>query len=98
LARDRPWRRERRHFDQRRLLSYLLDRYATLASAIMTSVRVTAMNPGPILTWGLIVLVGILLASIPVFLGLIVVFSVLGHATWRLYRRGVVAEDMPPAT
>jgi uncharacterized membrane protein len=80
-----------------------VDHDASLASAITTSVRVMAINPGPILTWGLIVVVSILLASLPVFLGLIAVFrcsamppgtSTAGH----LYRRAVVAEDMPPAT
>lgn len=71
---------------------FLLDRDATLTSAVLTSVRVTAANPGPILVWGLFVAGSILLASVPVFLGLIVVFPVLGHATWHLYRRAVIAE------
>ena len=35
------------------------------------------------------------LGSIPFFLGLIVVMPILGHATWHLYRRTVVAEPRP---
>ena len=37
----------------------------------------------------LIVAVLLALGSIPLFLGLIVVMPVLGHATWHLYRRAV---------
>jgi uncharacterized membrane protein len=69
----------------------LLDRPATFDTALRTSVRAVMMNPGPMAVWGLIVALGLLIGSIPVFLGLIVVFPVLGHATWHLYRRVVVA-------
>jgi len=74
---------------------FLLDRNSTVTTAIRTSLRATAANPGPILAWGAFVAGSILLASLPVFLGLIVVFPVLGHATWHLYRRIVVAESSP---
>jgi len=39
--------------------------------------------------WGLIVAAGLVLGSIPFFLGLIIVMPVLGHATWHLYRKVV---------
>jgi uncharacterized membrane protein len=71
---------------------FLLDRDSTVIAAILTSIRVTAANPGPILAWGLVVAGSIILAAIPVFLGLVVVFPVLGHATWHLYRRAVASE------
>jgi uncharacterized membrane protein len=32
---------------------------------------------------------GLVLGSIPLFVGLVVVLPVLGHATWHLYRRVV---------
>ena len=68
----------------------LLDRDVGLPVAVVTSVRVAARNPGPIAVWGLVVAVGLALGSVPLFLGLIVVMPVLGHATWHLYRRAVV--------
>jgi len=37
------------------------------------------------------VAVGLVAGSIPLFVGLIFVFPMLGHATWHLYRK-VVAE------
>jgi len=69
----------------------LVDRDVGLPVAIVTSIRVARANPVPILVWGLIVAAGLVLGSIPFFLGLIVVVPILGHATWHLYRRTVVA-------
>lgn len=70
----------------------LLDRDVGLPVAVITSMRVAAANPVPIAAWGLVVAGGLVLGSIPFFLGLIVVMPILGHATWHLYRRTVVAE------
>jgi len=67
----------------------LLDRDVGLGAAIATSIRAVGDNPGPMAVWGLIVAVGLVLGSIPLFLGLIVVMPVLGHATWHLYRKVV---------
>lgn len=67
----------------------LLDRDAGVDTAILTSVRAVTTNPVPMAAWGLIVAGGLLLGSIPLFLGLIVVMPVLGHATWHLYREMV---------
>lgn len=68
----------------------LLDRPVGLPLAVVTSIRVATENPVTIAAWGLIVAVALALGSLPMFLGLIVVLPVLGHATWHLYRRAVV--------
>ena len=67
----------------------LLDREVALETAVWTSVRAVAHNPGPMALWGLIVAAGLVLGSIPAFLGLVIVLPVLGHATWHLYRKVV---------
>ena len=67
----------------------LLDRDVGLDVAVWTSVRAVAANPGPMLLWGFIVAAGLLIGSIPAFLGLIIVVPLLGHATWHLYRKVV---------
>ncbi|HET7409593.1 MAG TPA: DUF2189 domain-containing protein [Paracoccaceae bacterium] len=67
----------------------LLDREVGLRRAVTTSFRVTAENPQAVLSWGAIVAAGLVLGSLPLFLGLIVVMPVLGHATWHLYRAAV---------
>jgi uncharacterized membrane protein len=67
----------------------LLDWDVGLGAAISTSVRTVIVNPGPMAIWGLIVAGGLVIGSIPLFLGLIIVMPVLGHATWHLYRKVV---------
>jgi len=68
----------------------LLDRRVPISTAISTSIRVFILNPIPILAWGFIVAASLVIGMIPVFVGLIVVIPILGHATWHLYRRTVV--------
>jgi uncharacterized membrane protein len=70
----------------------LIDRQVRLATAVRTSVRAVIANPAGMALWGFVVASGLVLGSIPIFLGLIVVMPVLGHATWHLYRK-VVAVD-----
>jgi uncharacterized membrane protein len=67
----------------------LLDRNVGLDTAVATSLRAVAANPGPMAAWGLIVAALLVLGSVPLFLGLVVVMPVLGHATWHLYRKVV---------
>lgn len=67
----------------------LIDRDVGLDTAIRTSIRAVAKNPGPMAVWGLVVAGGLAIGSIPLFLGLAVVIPVLGHATWHLYRKVV---------
>ena len=68
----------------------LLDRNVGLSAAVVTSIRTIWENPVPMSIWGLIVAGGLLAGTLPLFLGLIVVVPVLGHATWHLYRKLVV--------
>ena len=65
----------------------LLDKHVSAAAAMLTSVRAVTENPGPMVTWGLIVAVALFAGSIPFLLGLAVVMPIFGHATWHLYRR-----------
>ncbi len=67
----------------------LIDRDTSLVTAVWTSVRAVAENPVPMALWGLIVAAGLVIGSIPAFLGLVIVLPILGHATWHLYRRVV---------
>lgn len=71
----------------------LLDRNVGLSTALATSVRAVVGNPLTMALWGLIVLAGLFLGSIPFFMGLAVVIPVLGHATWHLYRKVIEPEE-----
>ena len=68
----------------------LLDRNVSVATAIITSVKVARANPVPVAVWGLIVAGLLALGSLPALVGLVLVMPLLGHATWHLYRRAVV--------
>jgi uncharacterized membrane protein len=71
----------------------MLDRDVGLAPAVVASVRLTRRNPGPVALWGLIVAAALVLGSLPLFVGLAVVMPILGHATWRFYRRAVARDE-----
>ncbi len=71
----------------------LLDRDVGVLTAIRTSMRAVAANPTVMTAWALFIALALALASLPFFIGLIVVLPVLGHATWHLYRRVVEPVD-----
>ena len=65
----------------------LVDRDTGLDTAIRTSFRAVLANPAPMALWGLVVAGGLLVGTALMFVGLMVVVPVLGHATWHLYRK-----------
>lgn len=71
----------------------LLDREVDFVTAMLTSVRVVAQNPGVMLSWGAVIALTMILSLIPWFLGLIFTLPVLGHTTWHLYQRAVAPEE-----
>ncbi|MEO1142236.1 MAG: DUF2189 domain-containing protein, partial [Pseudomonadota bacterium] len=70
---------------------FLLDRDVDFVTAMLTSIRAVLKSPIIMLTWGVFVILSVIAAAIPAFLGLLVVLPVLGHATWHLYRRLIQA-------
>jgi uncharacterized membrane protein len=71
----------------------LLERDVDFVTAMITSVRAVAKSPGPMISWAAIIVVELLLASLPFFLGFLIVLPILGHATWHLYRRIVAPAE-----
>ena len=70
----------------------LLERDIDVVSSMVASVQTVIRNPGPMLFWGVILVVLCVLAMLPLFLGMILIFPMLGHASWHLYRRTVEPE------
>jgi uncharacterized membrane protein len=68
----------------------LLDRPVGVGIAIRTSIAAIVMNPIPMAFWAAIIVGGLVLGSVPLFVGLAVVMPLLGHVTWHLYRKVVV--------
>ncbi|MFZ5721283.1 MAG: DUF2189 domain-containing protein [Pseudomonadota bacterium] len=75
----------------------LLDPEADAFSAIATSVRSVAANPGPMTLWAAIIVVLLIAAAATAFVGLIVIFPWLGLASWRAYREVVGREAVAAA-
>ena len=65
----------------------LVDRPVPAVTAVTTSLRAVAHNPGIIALWGLIVAALLAIGCLPLFIGLAIVMPVLGYATWHLYTR-----------
>ena len=63
----------------------LLDTEVDFVTAMIESARAVLASPLPMLGWGVVVTTMTMIAMVPLFLGLIVVLPVLGHATWHLY-------------
>ena len=72
----------------------LVDRNVGAATAVRTSVRAVIASPMTMATWGLFVTGALVVGSLPFFFGLAVVFPVLGHATWHLYRKTVSVDEV----
>lgn len=64
----------------------ILDRNTDAISAALTSLRVVAVNPGPMAVWAAIIAWATAAALLMGFIGIIVVGPLLGHASWHAYR------------
>lgn len=75
----------------------LLDPEADAFSALATSFRSVAANPGPMTLWAAIIVLLLVVAGATAFVGLTVIFPWLGLASWRAYREVVGSPDAAPA-
>jgi len=65
----------------------LVDREVDFVTGMMTSVSAVVQNFWVMICWAAIIGFLTVVAMLPLFLGLLVILPVLGHATWHLYRR-----------
>ncbi len=65
----------------------LMDRKMDAAEAVVRSIIVVKENPGVMLQWAWMVVFLVAVGIMTAFLGIIVVFPLLGHATWHAYRQ-----------
>jgi uncharacterized membrane protein len=72
---------------------YMLEKDVDPVTAVALSVSAVAKNVLPLAGWALFVAVALVASWVPFFLGLIVVLPVLGHTTWRLYKRMIVQPE-----
>jgi uncharacterized membrane protein len=71
----------------------LLDRRTDALTAMGTSMALVWNNLVPMVVWGAIVLILFAVSVVTGLLGIIVIFPLLGHATWHAYRTVAPPED-----
>ena len=71
-------------------LPLLLDREIDFITAMLTSIKAVQEAPVVLLTWAAAIAALLFGALLPGFLGLFIVFPLLGHTSWHLYRMMVV--------
>ena len=64
----------------------LLVKDVDAVTAMATSARAVSRNPGPMLLWAGIIAGHMALGLATAFVGLVVIFPLLGHATWHAFR------------
>ncbi len=76
-------------------LPMIMDRKTDLVTAIVTSINAVLRNRRVMALWAAMILAGVLVSALTGMLGLVVVFPVIGHATWHAYKETVDASDWP---
>lgn len=72
----------------------LMVRDMDAVSAMIASFKAVRANPWPMIVWGWLIVVMSGVGIVTLYIGLIVTFPLLGHATWHSYRH--VIDGQPP--
>ena len=73
----------------------LVDRDVTTPQALRTSIRAVSRNPVTMTAWALFILLASGFSVATMMLGFIVLYPVMGHASWHLYRDVVDTSGIP---
>ncbi len=76
-------------------LPMIMDRKADAITAVVTSINAVLRNKQPMLLWGIIIVVCVLLGFASMLIGFIVLMPILGHATYHAYRDTIDASAWP---
>jgi uncharacterized membrane protein len=68
----------------------LVDRKVDVLTAVITSLRTVAKNPGVMFRWAFIIALLTIVGLFTPFIGLLVIIPLLGHASWHAYKQTVV--------
>ncbi|MEW6679274.1 MAG: DUF2189 domain-containing protein [Pseudomonadota bacterium] len=67
-------------------LPMMLDRRVDMVTAMITSMQVVRRNPGVMVVWAGLIAGLMVLGFLTWMVGLVILFPILGHATWHVYR------------
>ncbi|MBV7259066.1 DUF2189 domain-containing protein [Erythrobacter sp. WH158] len=71
-------------------LPMLVDREVDFLTAIFASLKAFRENTRVLIVWAIMIVLMLAIAVLTMFVGLLLVLPVLGHATWHLYRRTIL--------
>ena len=74
----------------------LLDRDIDTRTAMLTSVRAVGDNPVTMLVWAMFILIATGFSIVTLMLGFVVLYPVMGHASWHVYRDLVDSQGLAP--
>ena len=77
-------------------LPLLVERNIDTRDAVYTSLRAVGENPVTMVLWAMTILFITGLSFITLMLGFIVLYPLLGHASWHVYRDLIDADAIPP--
>lgn len=73
----------------------LMERNISTRQAILTSVRTVGQNPVTMVLWAMIIFILTGLSFVTLMLGFILLYPLLGHASWHVYRDLVDTRNLP---
>lgn len=76
----------------------LIDRDIKTSTALLTSIRAVGENPVAMGWWAFLLLVATGFSILTLMLGFAVLYPVMGHASWHVYRDLVDADHLKPRT
>jgi uncharacterized membrane protein len=79
-------------------LPLIVDREIDMKRAILTSIKAVGDNPVTMLWWAMVIMFITGLSFLTGMLGFIVLYPLLGHASWHAYRDVVDASALPLRT
>jgi uncharacterized membrane protein len=77
-------------------LPMIMDRQTDTITAVVTSVNAVLRNKAAMVVWLAIIIVSVAVGFATAFVGLLILFPLLGHATWHSYREVIDASAWPP--
>ncbi len=77
---------------------FLLDKDVDVVTAVIASVNTIRQNTGPMLIWAWLIALLTGLGVLFAMVGLVLVFPLLGHATWHAYRDCITTKPLPQSS
>ncbi len=76
-------------------LPMIMDRDVDAITAMLTSFNAVLRNKSAMLVWALLIILSLLIGFASLFIGLMFLLPIIGHATWHGYRETIIADDWP---